>query len=75
MTHNIIGNETGRAGAHVEIRTGRARRATPRQIVAMHLIAAGIGVGASVADILIGSPVCLGVIAAAFLAWCVWPSR
>ena len=75
MTHNIIGNEADRAGAHVEIRTARARRASKSQVVAAHLIAAVVGGGASVIDVLIGQPIALGVVAVAFLAWCVWPSR
>ena len=75
MTHNIIGSEADRAGAHVQIRTGRARRATTGQVIGMHLVAAGVGVGASLADVLIGQPLCLVFVGVAFLAWCVWPSR
>lgn len=78
MTHNIIGNEAGRAGAHVEIRTGRARRARPAsksQVVVAHLIALVIGGGASLIDILVGQPIALGAVSVGFLAWCLWPTR
>ncbi|PZU74106.1 MAG: hypothetical protein DI531_08010 [Brevundimonas sp.] len=78
MTHNIIGTEadrTGRGGAHVEIRTGRGRRASKGQVVAAHLIALCIGGGASLIDILVGQPIALGVVSIGFLAWCMWPTR
>lgn len=75
MTHNIIGSEAGRSGAHVQIRTGRSRRASRGQVIAAHLIAAGVGAGASLIDVLIGQPIALGVVALAFVAWSGWPSR
>lgn len=75
MTHNIIGSEAGRCGAHVEIRTGRGRRAPKSQVIAAHLVAAGVGAGASLIDVLIGQPFALGAVALAFLLWSFWPSR
>lgn len=73
--HNISHSEAGRPRAHIQIREGRKRRARPRTVVAAHVIAACVGVMASLADIAIGRPVCLIIVTCAFLAWCVWPSR
>lgn len=73
MTHNITGNEAHLPSAHVRIRTGRRRR-LPAGVKRFFAGAIGVGVVASIADTLIGQPVCLTLIVVAFVAWRFWPT-
>lgn len=78
MTHNIVRSEAGRPLPHVQIRTGggrRRRRPSKLEVVNAHLVAAGVGIAAGLADVVIGQPVCIVIVGLAFAVWCFWPSR
>lgn len=72
--HNIIGSEADRAGAHILVRIGRARRRL-NPVAVFFGFAGGLGLVAGLIDSAIGSPVFLGLCAFAFLAIRFWPSR
>lgn len=64
--HKIMGSEAHRPSAHIQVRLGRPRRRM-HPAIQIHMMAVGVGVVASVIDIVIGAPVCLTLVSFGFL--------